>query len=143
MRVMVLVKATEESERGNYADHADEFEAMGKYNQELVKAGIMLAGEGLVPSAEGKRVAFGEDGGSRVIDGPFTEAKELIGGFWIWQVSSLEEAVEWLKRSPFKGTTVELRRIQEPADFEGQLPQEILDTEKQLRAQSAQQQRAQ
>jgi hypothetical protein len=143
MRVMVLVKATEESERGNYADHADEFEAMGKYNQELVKAGIMLAGEGLVPSAEGKRVAFGEDGGSRVVDGPFTEAKELIGGFWIWQVSSLEEAVEWLKRSPFKGTTVELRRIQEPADFEGQLPQEILDTEKQLRAQSAQQQRAQ
>jgi hypothetical protein len=140
MRVMVLVKANEDSEQGNYADHAAEFEAMGKYNEELVKVGIMLAGEGLAPSAEGKRVAFGDDGGTRVIDGPFTEAKELVGGFWIWQVSSMEEAVEWLKRSPFKGTTVELRRIQEPADFEGQLPQELLDAESRLRAQTAQQQ---
>jgi hypothetical protein len=139
MRVMVLVKANEDSEQGNYADHVDEFAAMGKYNQELVKAGIMLAGEGLAPSSDGKRVAFGDDGGSRVIDGPFTEAKELVGGFWIWQVSSLEEAVEWLKRAPFKGTTVELRRIQEMADFEGQLPQELLDAENQMRAQSAQQ----
>ena len=106
MRVMVLVKATEDSERGNYADHVDEFVAMGKFNEELVKAGIMLAGEGLTPSAEGKRVTFGEDGGTRVIDGPFTEAKELVGGFWIWQVSSLEEAVEWLKRAPFRSQTV-------------------------------------
>ena len=140
MRVMVLVKANEDSEQGNYADHVDEFAAMGKYNEELAKAGIMLAGEGLTPSAEGKRVAFGEDGGNRVIDGPFAETKELVGGFWIWQVSSMEEAVEWLKRAPFKGTTVELRRIQEAADFEGQLPQELLDAESRLRAQSAQQQ---
>jgi len=136
MRVMVLVKATEDSEQGNYAEHADEFAAMGKYNEELLKAGIMLAGEGLTPSSEGKRVAFGDDGGSRVIDGPFAETKELIGGFWIWQVSSMEEAVEWLKRAPFRGGTVELRRIQEAADFEGKLPQEILDAESRLRSQS-------
>jgi len=139
MRVMVLVKASEDSEQGNYAAHADEFAAMGKYNEELLKAGIMLAGEGLAPSSEGKRVAFGEDGGTRVIDGPFAEAKELVGGFWIWQVSSMEEAVEWLKRAPFKGTSVELRRIHEAADFEGQLPQEVLDAEQRLRAQSGQQ----
>ena len=136
MRVMVLVKATEESERGNYADHVDELVAMGKFNEELVKAGIMLAGEGLTPSSEGKRVTFGEDGGTRVIDGPFTEAKELVGGFWIWQVSSLEEAVEWLKRAPFKSQSVELRRIHETEDLAGLVPQEILDAETQLRAQS-------
>jgi len=136
---MVLVKANEDSERGNYAEHADEFVAMGKYNEELVKAGIMLAGEGLAPSSEGKRVAFGADGGSRVIDGPFAEAKELVGGFWIWQVSSMEEAVEWLKRAPFKDGTVEIRRIHETADFEGQLPQEVLDAESRLRAQTGEQ----
>jgi hypothetical protein len=137
---MVLVKATEDSERGNYADHVDEFVAMGKFNEELVKAGIMLAGEGLTPTSEGKRVTFGEDGAPRVIDGPFTEAKELVGGFWIWQVSSLEEAVEWLKRAPFRSQTVELRRIQEAEDFAGQVPQEILDAESQLRARSGRQQ---
>jgi hypothetical protein len=137
MRVMVLVKATEDSERGNYAEHADEFVAMGKYNEELLKAGIMLAGEGLTPSSDGKRLQFGGDGGSRVIDGPFAETKELVGGFWIWQVSSMDEAVEWLKRAPFKDTTVELRRIAEAADFEGQLPQEVLDEESRLRSQSA------
>jgi hypothetical protein len=136
---MVLVKANEDSERGNYAEHADEFVAMGKYNEELVKAGIMLAGEGLAPSSEGKRVAFGADGGSRVIDGPFAEAKELVGGFWIWQVSSMEEAVDWLKRAPFKDGTVEIRRIHEAADFEGQLPQEVLDAESRLRAQTGEQ----
>jgi hypothetical protein len=139
MRVMVLVKANEDSEQGNYAAHADEFAAMGKYNEELLKAGIMLAGEGLAPSSEGKRVAFGDDGGARVIDGPFAEAKELVGGFWIWQVSSMEEAVEWLKRAPFKGTSVELRRVHETADFEGQIPQDVLDAEQRLRAQSGQQ----
>ncbi len=139
MRVMVLVKATEDSERGNYADHADEFVAMGRYNEELVKAGIMLAADGLAPSAEGKRVVYDSAGGSRVIDGPFAEAKEIVGGFWIWQVSSLEEAVEWVKRAPFTSTSVELRRIHEAADFEGQLPQDIVDAEKQLRAQAGQQ----
>lgn len=139
MRVMVLVQANEDSERGNYAEHADEFAAMGKYNEELLKAGIMLAADGLAPSSEGKRVAFGDDGGTRVIDGPFAEAKELVGGFWIWQVSSMEEAVEWLRRAPFKGTSVELRRIHEAADFEGQLPQEVLDAERRLRARSGEQ----
>ena len=139
MRVMVLVKANEDSERGDYSGHAEEFAAMGKYNEELLKAGIMLAGEGLTPSSEGKRVAFGDDGGARVIDGPFAEAKELVGGFWIWQVSSMDEAVEWLKRAPFTGTTVELRGIQEAADLEGQIPQEIIDAESRLREQSGRQ----
>ena len=139
MRVMVLVKATEDSEKGEYTGHEEEFAAMGRYNEELLKAGIMLAGEGLTPSSQGKRLEFGEDGGSRVIDGPFAETKELVGGFWIWQVSSMDEAVEWLKRAPFNGATVELRRIQETADFEGQIPQEIIDAESRLREQSAQQ----
>ena len=139
MRVMVLVKATEDSEKGEYAGHEEEFAAMGRYNEELVRAGIMLAGEGLAPSADGKRVAFGEDGGTRVIDGPFTEAKELVGGFWIWQVSSMDEAVEWLKRAPFKGASVELRRIAEAADFEGQIPQDLIDAEQRLRSQTGQQ----
>jgi hypothetical protein len=138
MRVMVLVHATEDSEQGNYAGHVGEFEAMGKYNEELVKAGVMLVGEGLEPSSGGKLLDFAADGGgSRVIDGPFAEAKEIVGGFWIWQVSSMEEAVEWLRRAPFRGQTVELRRILEQADFEGQLPQEVLDKEAQLRAKSA------
>jgi hypothetical protein len=137
MRVMVFVHATEESEQGNYAEHADEFVAMGKYNEELMKAGIMLAGEGLEPSSKGRMVDFAADGGTRVIDGPFAEAKEVIGGFWIWQVSSMQEAVEWLKRAPFRDQTVDLRQILEPADLEGQLPQEVLDQEAQLRAQSA------
>ncbi len=139
MRVMVLVKATQDSERGNYADHADEFAAMGRYNEELIKAGIMLAADGLAPSAEGRRVVYDADGGSRVIDGPFAEAKELVGGFWIWQVSSLEEAVEWVRRAPFTSTSVELRRIHELADFEGQLPQDIVDAETRLRARAGQQ----
>jgi hypothetical protein len=138
MRVMVLVHATQESEQGNYAEHVDEFEAMGKYNEELVKAGIMLAGEGLEPSSHGKLVAFAADGGgSRVIDGPFAEAKEVIGGFWIWQVSSMEEAVEWLRRAPFRDQSVELRRILEPADIEGQLPPEVMENEARLRTQAA------
>jgi hypothetical protein len=138
MRVVVLVKANEDSEKGNYADYADEFAAMGKFNEELVKAGVMLAGEGLAPSSEGKRVAFGGDE-RRVIDGPFAEAKELVGGFWIWQVSSMDEAVEWLKRAPFKEGEVEIRRIQEAADFEGQVPADVLEAEARLRQQVQQQ----
>jgi hypothetical protein len=138
MRVMVLVHATEDSEQGNYAGHVGEFEAMGKYNEELVKAGVMLAGEGLEPSSGAKLLDFAADGGgSRVIDGPFAEAKEIIGGFWIWQVSSMEEAVEWLRRAPFSGQTVELRRILEQADFEGLLPPEVMENEARLRAQAA------
>ncbi len=136
MRVMVLVQADEERDPSEYGDHADEFEAMGKFNEELVQAGVMLAGEGLAPTSQGKRLTFaGDGGGARVIDGPFTEAKEIVGGFWIWQVSSMEEAVEWLKRAPFRGQTVDLRRIMEPEDLAGHLPQEVIDTEARLRNQ--------
>jgi hypothetical protein len=136
MRVMVLVVG-EERDPSTYGDRADEFEAMGKFNKELVEAGVMLAGEGLAPTAQGKRLMFAGDAeGTRVLDGPFTEAKEIVGGFWIWQVSSMEEAVEWLKRAPFRNQSVDLRRIMEPADFAGQLPQEVVDAEARLRAQT-------
>jgi hypothetical protein len=136
MRVLVLVLADEERDPSEYGEHADEFAAMGKFNEELVKAGVMLAGEGLAPTSQGKRLTFAGDGtGARVLDGPFAEAKEIVGGFWIWQVSSMEEAVEWLKRAPFRGQSVDLRRILEPADFEGQLPEEVMDAEARLRAQ--------
>jgi hypothetical protein len=123
MRVLVLVKATEDSEKENFADHLDEFEEMGRFNDELTKAGVMLAGDGLAPSSEGKRVVFG-GAEQRVVDGPFAEAKELVAGFWIWQVSSMEEAVEWLKRAPFKEGAVEIRRIYEESDLEALLPAE-------------------
>ena len=113
---------------------------------ELEPAGVVGGGAGDEPPvlasldvARGKRLEFGGDGGSRVIDGPFAEAKELIGGFWIWQVSSMEGAVEWLKRAPVRGTAVELRRVQEAAGFGGQIPQEIIDAGSRLREQSAQQ----
>jgi hypothetical protein len=116
MRVMVIVKASPESESGALPD-AKILTEMGKFNEELVKAGVMLAGEGLHPSKAGKRVRFA--GGKRtVIDGPFAETKELVAGFWLWQVKSMDEAVEWLKRAPFDGgTEVEIRRVFETADF--------------------------
>jgi hypothetical protein len=104
MRVMVIVKADKNSEAGILPtkETKETFAAVGKFNEELVKAGVMLAGEGLQPSSKGKRVRF--SGQQRtVIDGPFAEAKELVGGFWLWQVKSMEEAVEWLKRAPFDG----------------------------------------
>ena len=138
MRVMVLIVG-EERDPSEYGDHVDEFEAMGKFNEELAKAGVILAGEGLAPTAQGKRLTFAGDGsGARVLDGPFAESKEIVGGFWIWQVSSMEEAVEWLKRAPFRGQSVDLRRIMEPADFAGQLPPELLEAEARLRAQTEQ-----
>lgn len=116
MRVMVLVKASKESEAGVLPD-AEILTKMGKFNEGLVKAGVMLAAEGLQPTSKGTRVRFsGEE--RTVIDGPFAETKELIGGFWIWQVRSMEEAVEWLKRAPFDGgMEVEIRPIYELADF--------------------------
>src|SRR4051812_13924751 len=116
MRVMVLVKASERSEAGEAPTMA-ELDEMGRFNAELVKAGVMLAGEGLAASREGKRVSFDSSGSSTVIDGPFTETKELVAGFWIWEVESLEEAVEWLQRSPFREAEVEIRRVSEPEDF--------------------------
>jgi hypothetical protein len=117
---MVLVKMTPEDEE-TYLDDPralDDMAEMGRFNDELTKAGVMLAGEGLAPSREGKLVSFGADGPS-VVDGPFAESKELVGGFWIWQVESMDEAVEWLKRSPFRDGTVEIRRVAEEADFDG------------------------
>lgn len=131
MRVMVLVKANEDSEAGRMPT-AEELAAMGKFNEELVKAGVMLAGEGLAPSSQGKRVRF--DGKKpTVIDGPFAETKELVAGYWVWEVASLEEAAEWLKRSPFEDTTVEIRRVFEAEDFGDEFTPELRAQEQRIR----------
>ncbi len=132
MRFMVLVKADKNSEAGVLPDEKI-LSAMMKYNEELVKAGVMLAGEGLHPSSKGARVKF--DGTKRtVIDGPFTEAKELIAGFWLWQVKSKEVAIEWLKRAPFDQTEVEIRQVYETAEFAPSDPTgEIRKKEQKLR----------
>jgi hypothetical protein len=116
MRVMVIVKATPESEAG--AEESNQpAGAMDKYNEDLVKAGVMVAGEGLRPSSHGVRVSWSEDGKPVLTDGPFTEAKELIAGYWIWQVRSMDEALEWVKRSPFgPGNSLELRQIDDAYD---------------------------
>jgi hypothetical protein len=134
MRFMVIVKANEESEAGVLPDEKI-LAAMGKYNEELVKAGVMLAGEGLHASSKGVRVRF--DGGKRtVIDGPFSETKELIAGFWLWQVKSKEEAIEWLKRAPFDGgTEIELRQVFELEEFGANLTPELREQEERLRTQ--------
>src|SRR3984893_16677534 len=133
MRFIVIVKSTKDSEAGVMPSEkllAD----MGKYNEELVKAGVMLAGEGLQPSSKGKRVKFLREKRT-VIDGPFTETKELIAGFWLWQVRSMDEAVEWLKRAPFDGgTEVEIRRVFETEDFGANATPEILEREARLRS---------
>jgi hypothetical protein len=125
MRVMVLVKATKDSEAG-LMPPTELFEAMGKFNEELANAGIMLAGDGLKPSSLGKRVAF--DGPSRtVIDGPFAETRELVAGYWIWEVKDMAEAVEWVKRcpNPMPGPSeIEIRPFYEMADFAALLPPE-------------------
>lgn len=135
MRFMVIVKATQESEAGQMPDQqllAD----MGRFNEELVKAGVMLAGEGLHPSSKGARVRF--EGKSRtVVDGPFAETKELIAGFWLWQVKSREEAIEWVKRcpNPFHGPSeIELRQVLEADDFGTALTPELREQEERLRA---------
>jgi hypothetical protein len=115
MRFMVIVKASAESEAGVMPSQ-ELLAAMGKYNEELANAGVMLAGEGLHPTSKGARVKF--SGGKRmVIDGPFAETKELVAGFWLWQVKSREEAIEWLKRAPFEDTEVEIRQVFEVEDF--------------------------
>jgi hypothetical protein len=132
---MVIVKANKDSEAGILPDQ-EILTRMGKYNEQLVKAGIMLAGDGLHPSSKGKRVKF--DGDKRiVIDGPFAETKELIAGFWLWRVKSMEEAIEWLKRAPFGGgVEIEIRPIFEPEDFGPEFTPELKKQEEQLRAQS-------
>jgi hypothetical protein len=138
MRVMVLVKASAESEAGEMPSEAL-LAAMGNYNEELVKAGVMLAGEGLHPSSKGKRVRFA-DGQQTVIDGPFAETKELIAGFWLWQVQSMDEAIEWLKRAPFEGgAEIEVRPLFEADDFGAELTPELRAQEDRLRAQMEQQ----
>jgi hypothetical protein len=134
---MVLVKGEEKSEAGEMPSTEDLAE-MGRYNEELVKAGVMLAGEGITPSSRGKRVAFSGPSERRVIDGPFTESKELIAGYWLWQVKDMEEAVEWLKRAPFKEGEVELRPIFEDEDFGDALTPELREQERRLREQTEQ-----
>jgi hypothetical protein len=132
MRVMVIVKANKESEAG-VLPSKEILTAMGKFNEELVKAGVMLAGEGLQASSKGARVKF--SGSKRTVsDGPFTESKELIAGFWMWQVKSMDEAIEWLKRAPFAdGDEVEIRRVFEVEDFGDNLTPEAKAKEQSMR----------
>jgi hypothetical protein len=135
MRFMILVKATKDSEAGILPDE-QVFAEMGKYNEELAKAGVMLAGEGLHPSSKGARIRYA---GTKqtVIDGPFTEAKELVAGFWLIKVKSKEEAIEWLKRAPFREGEVEIRQVFEAEDFGPALTPELREQEERLRAQLA------
>ena len=137
MRFMVIVKANKESEAGVLPTR-EILAKMGKYNEELAKAGIMLAGEGLHASSKGARVKF--SGGEQIVtDGPFAETKELIAGFWLWQVKSKEEAIEWLKRAPFDGgTEIEIRQVFEAEDFGSNLTPELREQEQRLRAQAGQ-----
>ncbi|HCM27440.1 MAG TPA: dehydrogenase [Treponema sp.] len=135
MRVMVLVKASKESEAGVMPGKKILTE-MGAYNEELVKAGMMLAGEGLHPTSKGVRVSFGK-GKPKVIDGPFAETKELVAGFWLWQVKSMEEAVEWIKRMPQEEgmeQDIEIRRVFEADDFGAEFTPELREQEDRLRA---------
>jgi hypothetical protein len=135
MRYMVIVKANKESEAGIMPDQKLLAE-MGHYNEQLVKAGIMLAGEGLLASSKGARIRYEGPSKRTVIDGPFAEAKELVAGFWIWQVKSREEAIEWLKKAPFQEGEVELRKIAEAEDFGAEFTPELREQEDRLRAQA-------
>jgi hypothetical protein len=136
MRVMVIVKASEDSEAGIMPSQ-EMLTEMDKYNQELVKAGIYLAGEGLHPTSKAKRIKF--NGGQRLVtDGPFAETRELIAGFWLWKVNSMEEAVEWLKRAPFDGgAELEIRRLFEMEEFGDELTPELRASEERIRAEAA------
>jgi hypothetical protein len=135
MRFMVIVKATPETEAGVLPDQKILTE-MGKFNEELTKAGVMLAGEGLQASSKGARVRF--QGSKRtVIDGPFSETKELIAGFWLWQVRSREEAIQWLKRAPFQEGEVEIRQVFEAEDFGSDFTPELREQEERIRQQLA------
>jgi len=131
---MVLVKADKQSEAGAMPSR-EILEAMGKFNEKLIQAGVMLAGEGLHPSSKGVRVRF-SGGQKTVIDGPFAEAKELVAGFWIWRVNSREEAIEWLKKAPFEETEVEIRQVFETEDFGQELTPEMRKQEERHRAQA-------
>ncbi len=135
MRFMVIVKANKESESGALPDE-QLLAAMGKFNEELVKAGVMLGGEGLQPSAKGVRISFGAGGQKTVVDGPFTETKELVAGYWLLQTKTREECVEWIKRAPFgPGETIEIRQVLETEDFAASDPTgELRAQEQRLRA---------
>jgi len=133
MRFMVIVKASEESESGRMPTE-QELAEMGAFNDELVKAGVMLAGEGLLPSSTGVRLRYDQDGRSTVVDGPFAETKELIAGYWLLEVSSREEAVEWLKKAPFKDGEVEIRQVFEADDFGDAYTPELREQEDRQRA---------
>ena len=136
MRVMVIVKASRESEAGQMPSEKL-LRDMGKFNEELVKAGVMLAGEGLHPTSRGKRIRF-LGASPSVIDGPFAETKEIVAGFWLWQVRSMDEAVKWLKRAPFDGgAEVEIRPVFEADDFGQEFTPELRAQEERLRAQIA------
>ena len=135
MRFMVIVKADKNSEAG-VMPNEKLLTDMGKFNEELVKAGVMLAGEGLQPSSKGVRVKF-SGGKQTVTEGPFAETKELVAGFWLWQVKSLNEAIQWLKKAPFEDTEVEIRQVFEAADFGDEFTPELREQEERLRAQVA------
>jgi len=138
MRFLVMVPGDKDTEAGVMPTEQQLAEMM-QYNEQLVKSGIMLAGEGLQPTSKGARIRFGEGGKKTVIDGPFTESKELVAGFWIWQVKSREEAIEWAKRAPFPpGTQLELRQIFEAADFGEAFTPELQAKEDELRRHSEQ-----
>ena len=136
MRFMVIVKANKDSEAGVLPDEKM-LAAMGRFNEELVNAGVMLAGEGLHDSSKGVRVRFEGPKKRTVIEGPFAETKELVAGFWLWQVKSREEAVEWLKRAPFEEGEVEIRQVFETEEFGDSLTPELREQEERLRAQTA------
>lgn len=142
MRVMAIVKATSDSEAGKMPSE-ELLAAMGEFNEEMVKAGVMLAGEGLHPSSKGARVGFGGDGERTVVDGPFAETKELIAGYWLMQVRSFEEAVEWMKRcpNPHHGAgEIEIRQVFEVDDFGEELTPELREQEERVRSQAEQNQ---
>lgn len=128
MKVMILGKATAESEAGELGS-PEEFAAMNAFNEQLIEAGVLLGGDGLQPSSKGKRVSFDREGRPTVVDGPFAEAKEVVAGYAIWQVSSIDEAVEWVKRSPLRNSEVEIRKILDASDFGPELADQIAEAE--------------
>ena len=137
MRFMILLKADQHSEAGEMPSE-ELLTEMGKFNDELIKAGVMLSGEGLHPSASGARVSFGKDGNVRVVDGPFAETKELLAGFWIWRVNSKQEAIDWVKRVPMPmaggEAEIEIRQIFEMEDFGDTMTPELREQEERQRA---------
>ncbi|HEY0400446.1 MAG TPA: YciI family protein [Blastococcus sp.] len=133
MRYMVIVKSDEDTENGVMPTE-QQLAEMGAFNEELVKAGVMLAGEGLHPSSKGARVRFDKDGNSTVVDGPFAETKELVAGFWILEVSSREEVLQWMRKAPFRGEEIEVRQVFTADDFGDAFTPELREQEDRLRA---------